>query len=345
MSAKEIHTNAAVFDGLIIANWSRPVFEAMHAGGLTAANCTCSVWEGFEATMANIATWQQLFADNADLIRPVHCLADIERAMAEGRVGIVLGFQNLSAIEDRIERLSLFKQLGVGVMQMAYNTQNFVGSGCYESRDGGLSDFGHDVVAEMNRLGILCDLSHVGDKTSTDVIHTSRQPVAYSHCLPAGLKKHPRNKTDEQLRFIVDYGGFVGVTLFPPFLKHGPDSTVDDYIEAIDYVIDICGEQNVGIGTDFTEGQPPEFFDWITRDKGNGRKLTEFGAIRNPEGLRTIADFPNLSAAMVRAGWSESRIERVLGGNWLRVLGEVWGDSPQSHEPTFASTTAETITG
>src|SRR3954447_10374632 len=93
---------------------------------------------------------------------------------------------------------------------MAYNTQNLVGTGCYESKDAGLSDFGHEVVAEMNRLGILCDLSHVGSRTSEDVILASKQPVAYSHCLPAGLKAHPRNKSDEQLRFIVDHGGFAG---------------------------------------------------------------------------------------------------------------------------------------
>lgn len=341
MQSDTRHSQATVIDGLIIARWGRPVFEAMHSAGLTAANCTCSVWEGFEATMANIADWQKYFAENADLIRPVHNINDIERAKAEGRVGIILGFQNLSAIEDRLEWLSVFKRLGVGVMQMAYNTQNFVGSGCYESSDGGLSDFGHDVVAEMNRLGILCDLSHVGDQTSIDVIRASDQPVAYSHCLPAGLKTHPRNKTDEQLKFIVDHGGFVGVTLFPPFLKNGADSSIDDYIEAIDYVINICGEDQVGIGTDFTEGQSPEFFDWITRDKGDGRKLTEFGEIRNPAGLREIADFPNLTAAMDRAGWSAARIERVLGGNWQQLLADVWDveKDPQTHIPTATQLT------
>lgn len=319
------HTDRLVIDGLIIANWSRPVFEAMQAGGLAAANCTCSVWEGFTATMANIATWQRHFAEHADLVTPVHSTADIRRARNEGRVGVILGFQNLAAIEDRIEYLALFKQLGVGVMQMAYNTQNLVGSGCYESTDSGLSDFGHDVVGRMNRLGILCDLSHVGDATSTDVIRASEAPVAYSHCLPAGLKPHPRNKSDEQLRFIVDHGGFVGVTLFPPFLKNGPDSTVDDYVEAIDYVINVCGEANVGIGTDFTEGQDAAFFDWLTHDKGDGRKLTDFGEIRNPAGMASIEDFPNLAAAMSRAGWSERRMDAVLGENWLATLDEVWG--------------------
>ena len=110
---------------------------------------------------------------------------------------------------------------------MCYNTQNLVGTGCYE-RDGGLSGFGREIVAEMNRVGIMCDLSHVGSKTSEEVILESKKPVCYSHCLPSGLKEHPRNKSDEELKFIADHGGFVGVTMFAPFLAKGIDSTIDD---------------------------------------------------------------------------------------------------------------------
>jgi membrane dipeptidase len=221
--------------------------------------------------------------------------------------------------------VELFKQLGVGIMQIAYNTQNLVGTGCYESRDDGLSDFGHEVIAEMNRLGILCDLSHVGAKTSEDVIEASKRPCAYTHCLPAALKAHPRNKSDEQLRFIAQRGGFVGVTMFPPFLRRGTEATVDDYVEAIEYVMDLCGEDQVGFGTDFTQGHGRAFFDWITHDKGYARKLTEFGDIINPAGMREIKDYPNLTAAMARRGWKEARIRKVMGENWVRLLKEVWG--------------------
>ena len=297
----------------------------MRRGGVTAANCTCSIWENFRESMDQIARWQRHFREHADLILQVRSAADIRRARTEGRTGIILGWQNLSGIEDRLDYLGLFKALGVGVMQIAYNTQNWVGTGCYERHDGGLSEFGHEVIAEMNRLGILCDLSHVGAKTSEDVILASKQPVAYTQCLPAGLKAHPRNKSDEQLRFIAERGGFVGVTMFPPFLARGTAATVDDYVQAIEYVIDLVGEEQVGIGTDFTQGWGPEFFDWITRDKGRSRKLTEFGEILNPQGLRTIGEFPNLTAAMQRRGWHETRIRRVMGENWVRVLGEVWG--------------------
>lgn len=326
MNSAHLHRELTVVDGLVVANFGRAIFEDMRRGGLTAANCTCSIWEGFRATMDNVARWKGWFREHSDLITQVTASADIARAKREGKTGIILGWQNLTGIEDQIGYLQLFKELGVGIMQIAYNTQNLVGTGCYESRDGGLSDFGHEVIAEMNRLGILCDLSHVGAKTSEDVIKASKKPVAYTHCLPGALKAHPRNKSDEQLRFIVERGGFVGVTMFPPFLRRGTESTVDDYVEAIEYVIKLCGEDQVGFGTDFTQGYDRKFFEWITHDKGYARKLTEFGEIVNPAGIREIKDYPNLTAAMQKRGWKESRIRKVMGENWVRLLKEVWGE-------------------
>jgi len=322
--ADELYQKSIIMDGLIISNWSGDVFKAMRKGGLTAANCTCSVWENFDKTVQNITKWNGWFREFAHLIVKATKVEDIHAAKQAGKTAIILGMQNTSAFEDQIGYVEIFKQLGVGIVQMTYNTQNWVGSGCYESRDSGLSDFGRDVVAEMNRVGILCDLSHVGPKTSRDVIDTSKKPVAYSHCLPAGLKAHPRNKSDEELRYIVERQGFVGVTMFPPFLEKGIESTIDDYVAAIDYVINLVGEDAVGIGTDFTQGYGREFFDWLNHDKGEGRKLTEFGQIINPEGMRQIEDFPNLARAMVRAGWKEGKIENVLGLNWLRLLDHVW---------------------
>ncbi len=321
----QLHDRAVVVDGLIISNFDRSVFEDMRRGGLTAANCTCSVWEGFVDSMRNVARWKAWFREHDDIITQIYTTADIARAKASGKTGIILGWQNTSGIEDQIGSLQLFKELGVGVMQMTYNTRNLVGTGCYEPEDGGLSGFGHEVVAEMNRVGIVCDLSHVGAKTSRDVILASKRPVVYSHCLPAGLKAHPRNKSDEQLRFIVDHGGFVGVTMFPPFLPRGSASTIEDYVDAIEYVMTICGEENVGIGTDFTQGYGRPFYDWLNHDKGYARKLTEFGEVINPEGIRTIGEFPNLTAAMERRGWPERRVEGVIGANWVLLLLKVWG--------------------
>ena len=323
--AGTLHDDAIVIDGLIIANFSREVFLDMRRGGLTAANCTCSIWEGIRGSLDNVVRWQRLFRDNDDLILPVRKAADIERAKRDGRTGIILSWQNLSGIEDRIGYLEVFKTLGVGVMQIAYNTQNLVGSGCYESHDGGLSDFGRGVIDEMNRVGIVCDLSHVGARTSEEVIRHSRRPVAYTHVLPAGLKAHPRNKSDAELRFIAERGGFIGVTMFPPFLARGSAATVEDYVAAIDYVGNLAGWERIGIGTDFTQDQGPEFFEYICRDKGEGRLVVEFGEIVTPAGLRTIGELPNLTAAMERSGWAEARIRGVIGGNWHRFLADAWG--------------------
>ncbi|MEC8369420.1 MAG: membrane dipeptidase, partial [Pseudomonadota bacterium] len=247
------------------------------------------------------------------------------QAKEAGKTAIVLGFQNVSAFEDQIGYVRLFKELGVGIVQMAYNTQNLIGSGCYETTDSGLSDFGREIVAEMNRVGIMCDLSHVGTQTSDDVIHASTKPVCYSHIAPAGLKEHPRNKSDAQIRTIVEKGGFVGVTMFPPFLARGTDSTVDDYVAAMDYVINVAGEESVGYGTDFTQGYDKPFFEWITMDKGYARKLTEFGEIISLSGIEQIRNTGNLTAAMEKAGWKADRIAKVIGENWLRVLKDVWG--------------------
>jgi membrane dipeptidase len=324
MNGVELHQDAVVFDGLIVANWSREVFEDMRRGGLTAANCTCSVWEGFHDTMANIGQWNRWFGDHGDLIFKARTTADIRTAKEQGKTAVVLGFQNTSAFEDRLDFIEIFKDAGVGIVQVTYNTQNLIGSGCYETTDSGLSDFGREVVAEMNRVGMLCDLSHVGSATSRDVIEVSTKPVAYSHCLPSGLKDHARNKSDDELCFIADRGGFIGVTMFTPFLKRGTEASIDDYIEAMDYVVNLAGEDCVGIGTDFTQGHGEPFFSWITHDKGYARKLTEFGEIKSPDGFSTIGDFPNLTLAMERAGWTETRIRKVLGLNWLRLLEEVW---------------------
>ena len=321
-----LHDELIVIDGLIIANWSAEVFRDMRRGGLTAANCTCCVWEGFAATMDNIARWNGWFRDHADLIVKARSTADIRRAKEEGRTAIILGFQNTSAFEDRLGAVELFKDAGVGIAQLTYNTQNFAGSGCYESRDSGLSDWGRELVAEMNRVGMLIDLSHVGSRTSEDTIRESAKPVAYTHCLPSAFKEHPRNKSDEELRFIAERGGMIGVTMFPAFLKRGADSTVDDYVEAIDHVIAVAGEDSVAFGTDITQGHGPDFFDWITNDKGNARSLVQFGEIEGLEGFETIGEMPNLTAAMERAGWSEARIRKVMGENWLRFLAEVWGE-------------------
>ena len=321
-----LHEDLIVIDGLIVSNWSAEVFGDMRKGGLTAANCTCCVWEGFAETMDNIARWNGWFRDHDDLIVKARTAADIRRAKEEGRTAIILGFQNTSAFEDKLGAVQLFKDVGVGIAQLTYNTQNFAGSGCYESSDSGLSDWGRELVAEMNRVGMLIDLSHVGSRTSEETIRESAKPVAYTHCLPSALKPHPRNKGDGELRFIAEQGGMIGVTMFPAFLKRGEDSTVDDYVEAMEHVI------SVPVRT--TSPSAPISPRATARRSSTGSPTTRATPARssssvpmsNPKGVETIGQLPNLTAAMERAGWSESRIRKVMGENWLRFLAEVWGE-------------------
>ena len=326
--SERVHEDAVIIDGLVISRWSREVFEAMHRGGLTAANCTCSVWEGFRETMINITQWQRWFREHGDLITPVRTTTDIRAAKRDRKVGIILGWQNTSALEDRVEFVELFKQLGVGVMQLTYNTQNLVGSGCWESQDAGLSDFGREVIHEMNRVGVLVDLTHVGAATSRETILHSGKPVSYTHCCPTGLKDYPRNKSDDELRLIADRGGFIGVATYPPFLPWGDDTTVDHCVEVFDYMVNLVGEDAVGIGTDFTQDQDLAFFQWLRSDKGHGRTLVP-GTPRVPklpQGFGALDEYPLLTEAFMRHGWPEQRVRKIMGENWLRMLGEVWNE-------------------
>jgi membrane dipeptidase len=322
-----LHAGAIVIDGLVISKWSRSVFADMRAGGITAANCTCSVWEGFHDTMRAIAQWKRWFREHDDLIMPVRAAADIGRAKAAGKVGIILGWQNTAAIDGDIRTLELFHDVGVRVVQLTYNTQNLVGCGCLERFDPGLSDFGAEVVDELNRLGMLIDLSHVGPVTAREAILRSRQPVCYTHVAPRALHDHPRNRSDEELRFMAEHGGFIGVSTYPLFLPRGYDSTVADAVAAIDYVIGLVGEDRVGFGTDFLQDQDQAFLDWVAHDKGTARRVLVRrgdGAPPMPKGLDRLSDYANLTAAMAGRGWGEGRIRKVLGGNWLRLFEAVW---------------------
>jgi membrane dipeptidase len=325
MTQASLHRASIVIDGLIVSKWSRELFEAMHQGGLTAANCTCSIWEGFEASMHSIAQWKRWFREHDDILLQVYSAADIRRAKTENKVGIILGWQNSSGFGDRLDTVPLYAELGLRVVQFTYSTANMAGFGCMESHDGGITDFGRDLVQALNASRILIDLSHVGRQTSADVVKLSRQPVSYTHCAPFGLKNHSRNKTDEELRAIADRGGMIGVTMFPPFMAKGSDSTLDDYVAAIEYVRNLCGEANVGIGTDFTQGLSREEMMYFLRDKGTGRQLLQPKGAVFPAEFNRIEQYPNLTQALERRGWSESRVVAFIGGNWLRFFSEIGG--------------------
>lgn len=323
-----LHQQAIVIDGLQTCDWSRSIFAEMRDGGITAVNCASLLWENFKEGIDYVSHWKRLLRDNDDLIRPVRRLEDIQAAKEENRTGIILGWQNTSPLEDKLEYVEIFKDLGVGVMQLTYNTQNYSGAGYLEARDSGLTGFGHEVLAEMNRVGVLCDLSHVGERTAAEAIAASRAPVCISHVLPRALKDVKRNKPDELLVGCAQGGGLIGISLFSPGLAAGNDATVEDYLDAMSYVIDLVGEDHVGIGTDFSQDRPRPgpWLLWANRDKGTARTLTEFGSakINKPQGIARIREFPNITERMLARGWGEARVRKLLGENWLRVLGSAW---------------------
>lgn len=327
--ASVLYRDSLVFDALNICNWSREIFEEWRSAGITGVSVTCGLWENFRDTIQNVARWKRWIDDNSDLLVQAHSVADIRRAKADGKTAVVLSWQNTSGIEDQLSYLRIFRDLGVRIMQLTYNTQNYSGAGYIEPRDSGLTGFGVEVVNEMARLGIVCDLSHVGPQTTADVIRLSKVPPAFTHILPHALKQHPRNKRDEEIRALADRGGMVGVSLFAPSMRRGNDSTIDDYVEAIEHLINVAGEDSVGLGTDFSQNhpRPGPFLEWCNLDKGYARQLTPFGKVevRKPAGIARISEMPNLAQAMASAGWSENRMVKVLGENWLRYLERVWG--------------------
>lgn len=321
--------NPIIIDGLLICKWSRDIFEAMKRGGLTAANCTAALpYANVLDSLRSMAQFHKWFVEHGDVIRPIYSTADIAAARAEGRVGIILGWQNTSGFDDYLPYIRVFRQLGLGVAQLTYNTMNSLGSGCLEGRDHGLSDFGREFVAECNEAGMAIDLSHVGARTADEVIECSSKPVTYSHVSPAALFNHARNKTDSQIRKLSDRGGLVGVTLHPPFQARGNDSTLEDYLVAIEHCISVAGEDSIAIGTDFITGHRHDTPEWeyLLRDKGHARKVFEIGEVRHPPEFASVADYGNLHRAMELRGWSAARREKVLGTNWIAFLKEAWGE-------------------
>lgn len=320
-----IHNSSTIIDGLQISRFNRTNFEKMQQGGLTAVNCTCSVVENFRETIGNIIDWHQIFNDHFDLIEKVLSVSDIDRVKQNGKTGIILGFQNTSAIEEDLGLLSIFHDLGIRIIQLTYMEGNLVGQGCLERIDAGLTAFGLEVIEEMNRLGILIDLSHVGYRTSIEAIEASQGPVAFTHANPKALCDHPRNKPDDVLKAVAAKGGVVGATVFPPFLPSGNESTIEDFIDVIDYLVDLIGVDHVAIGTDFTEGQPKEWFDKILTGKsGKGPALKLNHPLKNPKGIENSAGFPNLTRALYKRRYSEENIRKIMGENMVKLFKKVW---------------------
>ncbi len=325
----DIYTESVVFDGLNVSNWESPdVYSSLRAGQVTGINATIAIWENYRQTMDNLAAWIHRFDTHAETLAQAGSVADILQAKEQGKTGVVLGWQNASPIENDLNRLALFHRLGVRIIQITYNERNLVGNGCYERTDDGLSNFGQDVVREMNRLGMLIDLSHVGDRTTLEAAELSEQPVACTHANARAFFDHPRNKTGDALRLITERGGVIGANAFPPFLRNGFESTLLDYVDAIDDLVERVGIDHVGIGTDYTQNQPKAFFDWIFSQQGT--KPGDASGVYpenllHPAGMETPDSLSNVASELMNRGYAAQDVSKLLGGNWLRLFRQVWG--------------------
>jgi membrane dipeptidase len=321
-------SDAIVIDGLDTSKWGREnVYRALRDGGVTAINATIAIWDDYQSTLHMITRYLEWFDEFDDLIRPVKTVKDIHAAKTENRTGIIFGWQNATPIGNDLTRLKLFHELGVRVIQLTYNERNLLGNGCYERTDDGLSRFGLAAVEEMNRLGILIDLSHVGDRTTLDAIEHSSGPVAITHANARSHINHPRSKTDEAIRMLVERGGVIGANGFPMFFDKGFDSTLDDYLDAIDYLVQMVGIDHVAIGTDFCTEQPRSFFDWIFSSQGNV-PAKEVAYTPEPythlKGFESQTDWANVAEGLQARNYSDTDTAKILGENWLNLFGKVW---------------------
>ena len=323
-----LYDRSVVIDALNISNWESPgVYDSLHNGGVTAINATIAVWENYRECMDNVVAWLHRFERDERLVQATS-VRDILSAKEEGKVGVVLGWQNASPVENDLNRLAMFYALGLRVIQITYNERNLLGNGCYERSDDGLSNFGVDAVKEINRLGILIDLSHVGDRTTLETADLSEHPVACTHANARSFFGHVRNKTDDALKLIAEKGGVIGANAFPPFMPKGFQSTLDDYIDAIDDLVERVGIDHVGIGTDFTQDQPKAFFDWLFSQQGTKhqeRPVRYPDPMIHPEGMETPDKFSNIAVRLAQRGYSHDEVGKVLGGNWMRLFSQVWG--------------------
>ncbi|KUN17631.1 peptidase M19 [Streptomyces corchorusii] len=317
------------YDRRVLAEFTRRVLAEFTKGGMAAVTITLSFWEDALETMDAIAAWNDLARANSDLVTIARTAEDIVAAADSGRTAVVLGSQNSSPVNDRLGFVELFTDMGLRVMQLTYNNQNAIGGSCYEPHDSGVSRFGREVIAEMNRVGMLVDLSHVGERTSFDAIKASDHPLAITHANPRSLYDHPRNKSDDLLRALAAGGGVLGLATYNNIC--GPYAqSPQAWCDMVARTVDLIGIDAVAIGTDLGQNSGPDRLEWMrkgkwTRSEQPGASLP--GTPAPPqEWLRSTLQFPDIAAALRESGrFNEAEIEAITGGNWLRLYRQVFG--------------------
>lgn len=325
-AAGALHARAIMIDGACPGIDAPRSWGSWAAGGATVAAPTVALNEDSATTLRTIGRWFRWFREYEDELLHVTQVSDIDRAKQEGKLGILFHFQNSTALDRELDLLETYHRLGVRMIQLCYNQRNAIGDGSFERTECGLSTFGLRVIREMNRLGIVIDCAHSGERTSMEAVAASEKPVVISHANARALCDNRRNVSDELIKAVADSGGLIGVVAFPSFVRaEALKPTLDDLLNHVDHIAEHVGVDHVGIGNDFYDGGNEAVYaellrigEWETPDIPPCPH-------RYPVGIENAAKLPNVTAGLLGRGYPESAVLKVLGGNWVRVFREVWG--------------------
>jgi len=320
-----------IIDGLQYVNWNRDLFEEAKDGGVTAIHVTIAYWENTQETLANIGDWHRLFRQHADIIMPVHCAADITVARESGKLGIIFGFQNCSPIEDDLRLVQVFHELGVRIMQLSYNNQSLLATGCYEEHDSGVTRFGKEVIKEMNRVGIVIDMSHSAERSTLEAIELSNRPIAITHANPSFFHPALRNKSTTVLSSLHESGGMLGLSLYPFHLKDGSDCRLESFCAMAAEAAEIVGADQIAIGSDLCQNWDYSTLEWMRSgrwtagtDYGEGSADNEDWP-RQPDWFANSGDFGKVAAGLKAVGFDDAELRGIMGENWLAFFEQSFG--------------------
>ena len=309
-------------DNLQYCNWTRKVFEINREAKLDAVHVTIVYHEDYDEFLNEVKKWQKLFDENSDLIFHGSNYKDIEKAQLEKKTAIFFGFQNCSPIEDDIRLVEKIHNLGCRFMQLTYNNQSLLATGCYEKNDSGVTNFGREVIKEMNRVGIVIDMSHSAEKSTFDAIDISEKPIAITHANPSFWHAAKRNKSKDLLKALSDNGGMLGLSLYPHHLKDNTNCSLESFCEMVARTSEVIGVKNLGIGSDLCLNQPDEIVEWMRngtwskgKNYGEGSK-NKPGFPVQPDWFQDARGFFNLETGLKKVGFSEIEIDGILGNNW-----------------------------
>jgi len=273
-----------------------------------------------------VIDWNRRFEDFSNLIFQGRTAADVVKAQKEGRTAVFFGFQNCSPIEDDIGLVEVCHQLGARFMQLTYNNQSLLGTGCYEENDPGITRMGKQVIKEMNRVGLVVDMSHSAERSTLEAIDISERPIAITHANPTFWHPALRNKSNEVLKALGESGSMLGFSVYPHHLKDGSDCTLESFCNMIADTADIMSIKNIGIGTDLCQNQPDSVVEWMrngtwTNDRDYGEGSASFAGFPDqPKWFRDNRDFVNIATGLRSVGFSNDDVDLVMGKNWLNFF-------------------------